>query len=75
MQEDEEPSPLFLRYSALNWILVGSGEHPSDGSAAAAVPWWAQESILLTDTLLFPRRLPCNAPPARERAAREAGLN
>lgn len=71
VQEDEEPSPLFwlcgltLRYSGLNQILLGSGEHPRDGCAASAPPWWAQESILQTDTLL--------SPPVR--AAREAALN
>lgn len=41
-----------------------SGEHPTDGCAAPATSWWAQESILQTDTLLFPRQLPCIAPPA-----------
>lgn len=50
---------------------LGSGEHPTEGCAAPAPPWWAQESILQTDTLLFPRRLPCNAPAAGELRGRQ----
>lgn len=77
-QEDKEPSRLFwlcgltLRYPELSTDPVGcSGEHPTDGCAAPATPWWAQEGILQTDTLLFPRRLPCIAPPAGELRGRQ----